>query len=634
MCCALSFCNMPTTKLSTGMHKCTDCEGILHGVLCSLEGSGENEWMLCLNCHYNNSKLPAVSQEDQGQQSEVTGTTSTDEENTSDNDILSASLVPSLSSIHADLEHLKNKPWHSQLNFKGYLCLPIDSLPTSNCGNSSPYEKVHDLFVLTHKDHKGLIVRFDPSVYPVVPGGIAAKANSQSLAKLKSALEIICSNEDNFTLVSNAFQHGKCIMKCSRFRYQQETKKKIAPGQLRKQSLNCNKKNQRQGKKKREALKHKRATSTALPVKESGEILCKCNFSLSADEYSFYFCCGLGNRTHQGHLPLSKKQRVSYFKNLPQQVQTLCKMCARSGIGPGAVARLVENLHDIHITSRQVSRNTYSAKLALDIAGADTVKAGSEGMSDIDIITEHFHKTGQIYTALFHRQLKQVGNNTEDVLWNETGIGNANPEVAVFENTGQEGSNADIMEYAATTRTAIGATEDQDVLVALVWMSSEQQQLFEAFPDSLAVDGTHKTQKENWELITMAVLDMAGNPEVVIKCWAPNNRRWLFKWLFETAVPAMVGRPACAGVKLVITDGDSQECTQLDMALETTFVSAKRRRCGWHIVDRGWTRKLPVNLGFAKQHKRFRQVTGMIMIVKAWLYSLMKEIETEKEYLM
>ena len=62
----------------------------------------------------------------------------------------------------------------------------------------------------------------------------------------------------------------------------------------------------------------------------------------------------------------------------------------------------------------------------------------------------------------------------------------------------------------------------------------------------------------------LSIQDMNGKQEVVVRCWAPNNRAWLFRWLFQTAIPSLIGREACGRVRLVITDGDSQECEQMD----------------------------------------------------------------------
>jgi hypothetical protein len=100
----------------------------------------------------------------------------------------------------------------------------------------------------------------------------------------------------------------------------------------------------------------------------------------------------------------------------------------------------------------------------------------------------------------------------------------------------------------------------------------------------------------------------------------------LFKWLFQTALPALFGKEACEGIRLVITDGDSQEFTQLDVAIVTKITNAIRRRCGWHIENRGWKRNVHIPKSDAAKKE-----AG---IVKAWLYSLMKDVETIEEYTM
>ena len=45
-------------------------------------------------------------------------------------------------------------------------------------------------------------------------------------------------------------------------------------------------------------------------------------------------------------------------------------------------------------------------------------------------------------------------------------------------------------------------------------------------------------------------------------------------------------------IQIIITDGDSQEKNQLDAAIDEFFPQAKRVRCGYHIVKRGWDNKI------------------------------------------
>jgi hypothetical protein len=57
-------------------------------------------------------------------------------------------------------------------------------------------------------------------------------------------------------------------------------------------------------------------------------------------------------------------------------------------------------------------------------------------------------------------------------------------------------------------------------------------------------------------------------------------------------------------IKIVVTNGNSQEISQLDDAITSFFPHAYRIRCSWYIIDRGWNKKVKVALGGKLQKKR------------------------------
>ena len=50
----------------------------------------------------------------------------------------------------------------------------------------------------------------------------------------------------------------------------------------------------------------------------------------------------------------------------------------------------------------------------------------------------------------------------------------------------------------------------------------------------------------------------------------------------------LAGAQSLHSVKLIMTDSDSQEISQVDFAISTYFVNAVRPGCGWHLVEQGW----------------------------------------------
>ena len=116
--------------------------------------------------------------------------------------------------------------------------------------------------------------------------------------------------------------------------------------------------------------------------------------------------------------------------------------------------------------------------------------------------------------------------------------------------------------------------EDQGILIGCCWVLPEGRRLFHAFPDVVCVDGTHETNYESRPLVTLSVIDSNGNFTVVVRCIAPNERSWFFRWLFQEALPALLGEQSLHSVKLIMTDEDSQEMSQVDFVISTLSIKA------------------------------------------------------------
>jgi hypothetical protein len=264
----------------------------------------------------------------------------------------------------------------------------------------------------------------------------------------------------------------------------------------------------------------------------------------------------------------------------------------------------------------------------------------------MDIFMSILRKKGASFCALYHRnkeasefelpKLKKAKtgefadeDKTREMIFTETGNSTADNAVeTVCEIVREPGLlGDDMMKYARESRISVNADDAQDVLLAIVWVLPQGKQLFRAYPEVMFIDGTHKTNNENRPLITMGIKDCSGKMQIIVRAFVPNERAWLFRWLFHIATPSLLGHVACESVQLQITDGDSQEISQLDQAMNTVFKNSLRRRCGWHIVEKGWDRNV-AGLGRSQGAKHIEAV------VKQWIYSLMKEVETEVEYSM
>jgi hypothetical protein len=174
--------------------------------------------------------------------------------------------------------------------------------------------------------------------------------------------------------------------------------------------------------------------------------------------------------------------------------------------------------------------------------------------------------------------------------------------------------------YAWESRLAVGAREDQAILLGCYWVLPEGRRLFHAFPEVVCVDGTHETNNESRPLLTLSVKDSNGKVTVVVRCIAPNERSRFFRWLFQEALPVLLGEQSLHSVKQIMTDGDSKEISQVDFAISTYFVNAVCTSCGWHLVEQGWRQNCK---GFGYWRGKNDAARRQVIFIKTWIYSCM-----------
>jgi hypothetical protein len=98
------------------------------------------------------------------------------------------------------------------------------------------------------------------------------------------------------------------------------------------------------------------------------------------------------------------------------------------------------------------------------------------------------------------------------------------------------------------------AGDDQDVLLAIVWMLPNGKHLFCACSAVMFSDRTHKTDKKNRPLNKIAIKDCCGKMKIGLHAFVPNERDWVFLWLFQVTSPSQLGTLFCKRVQLRVTD--------------------------------------------------------------------------------
>lgn len=143
-----------------------------------------------------------------------------------------------LHEIDASTSLFCSEAWQATLSFKGFLCKSNSKVP--------PNEYVLqdlDLFELTKPIHLEIVCRFDPDLYPVVPGGF--HKNGDVFNKLVTDLMAVSHQNHNCRLTNQGASrsgdaYAKRYLKCMNHRCYQITPK--VGGDLRKSSITRDKK--------------------------------------------------------------------------------------------------------------------------------------------------------------------------------------------------------------------------------------------------------------------------------------------------------------------------------------------------------------------------------------------------------
>jgi len=179
----------------------------------------------------------------------------------------------------------------------------------------------------------------------------------------------------------------------------------------------------------------------------------------------------------------------------------------------------------------------------------------------------------------------------------------------------------------------------KEAAVAISWTSRPQFLLAHAFCHTIHVDATHKVcMIDNLYLFTLTVRDRHGNTYVVAWFWIPNQRKWMFRYIFLEAIPKLFGISFCQKVRAIVSDGDPQLVSCIESAIEIHYRKAIHIDCTWHLTDRSihkvhstWRLKGHVSQFLSEWFCRFFQT----WLGSLWLGSFMipgRGIENDEEY--
>jgi len=184
-------------------------------------------------------------------------------------------------------------------------------------------------------------------------------------------------------------------------------------------------------------------------------------------------------------------------------------------------------------------------------------------------------------------------------------------------------SSPEMEEYLRLRRKELSLRSDQEVLLAIFWVTPMEKKMFARFPYVVKIDTTFGTNNRKLPLLTMTGKTNENTVYTIARCWIPNEQQWILNWVMEEAM-SILDTSHTRRNRCVITDGDSTEIASVKLGITKYFPNAKRIRCAWHIVDRSWDR-LVYHIPKSAGRSRFGKYESARKSLKDWVYSLCQD---------
>ena len=82
------------------------------------------------------------------------------------------------------------------------------------------------------------------------------------------------------------------------------------------------------------------------------------------------------------------------------------------------------------------------------------------------------------------------------------------------------------------------------------------------------VDATMDTNSEGWPLLSLVGKDTCSKTFTILRVLLPNQQLWVFRWIFCVLLPKVYSNDLLFQIKTIVTDGDAQESSQIDNAID------------------------------------------------------------------
>ena len=399
-------------------------------------------------------------------------------------------------------------------------------------------------------------------------------------------------------------------------KYKKQSKLTEENSQRRKSSI-INDRSRSRG---RRGRKMSRRRSHDRPIKNT----CHFHFFVCVDHVGYHIHNGKGCFTHRYHINHDKATNNISTRHLPKDIRNCIKYMNNSYANLGNMRNVIYKNTGSILSLPNIS---YMCKKMKEGSG-DIQDELERNKSSVDKMITYFTEKRYDYYCL----LQKNDVNIDQIINGISTDSNINRIMPDFIRHCSISEREDILKFIVEHRDDLLLTNAQHLMLAIAWVIPQEKRLFNLYPEVIFMDITSDTNKEKQTLFTITGKTASGTMYTILRAFLPNQKTWIFRWLFSIVLSNSFHRDTMSRCNAMITDGDSQETSQLDIAIREFFPNAERIRCGYHLNKKNWEKNGPKYMHYPENQKNSCSLQSSI--ISDWIYSWMKKTcETRLQYL-
>jgi hypothetical protein len=146
-------------------------------------------------------------------------------------------------------------------------------------------------------------------------------------------------------------------------------------------------------------------------------------------------------------------------------------------------------------------------------------------------------------------------------------------------------------------KSAMKLDDSEAMLLFVTWGSDEDLRYITMFPEVLSIDTTYGTNREKRPLLVFSGTDNNRKNFTVLCAFLPYKCEWVFRYIFEIAIPSLIGEATVERINQMNTDGERQIYNPLTNCIldkNSPWFGCIHVLCNYHMIDKLFSTKVKI----------------------------------------